>query len=69
MTTPASYEELRAMFRWRIPAQYNIARDTVGRWAAERPAGSTAVHGQKHRRTRAENKMAQTLRQSGYRST
>jgi len=32
-----TYEDLRREFRWRIPARYNIAADTVDRQAAARP--------------------------------
>jgi len=32
------YADLRAGFRWQIPARYNIAAATVDRWAAKAPA-------------------------------
>jgi acyl-coenzyme A synthetase/AMP-(fatty) acid ligase len=31
-----TYEELRAGFRWELPAAFNFAADVVDRWAAER---------------------------------
>ena len=34
----ASYEEIRAAFRWRIPARYNIGVDVCDRHAAAAPA-------------------------------
>ena len=39
-----SYEELRATFRWRIPAEYNIGVDACHRWAAAEPARLALVH-------------------------
>ena len=36
MLTPAeSYEELRARFRWAVPARYNIGVDVCDKWAGE----------------------------------
>ncbi len=30
-----SYEELRARFRWAVPARYNIGVDVCDKWAGE----------------------------------
>ena len=36
MLPPAeSYQELRARFRWAVPARYNIGVDTCDKWAGE----------------------------------
>ncbi len=46
MLPPAeSYEELRAGFRWAVPARYNIGVDVCDKWAGEpdRPPSSTSV--------------------------
>ena len=33
----ASYDELRARFRWRVPERYNIGVDVCDKWAASEP--------------------------------
>ena len=33
----ASYDELRARFRWRVPQRYNIGVDVCDKWAAAEP--------------------------------
>ncbi|MGH6946315.1 MAG: acyl-CoA synthetase [Kiloniellales bacterium] len=35
LTKQSSYDELYRTFRWQVPRRYNIAWDTVGKWAAE----------------------------------
>jgi acetyl-CoA synthetase len=40
----ASYDEIRANFRWQIPARYNIGVDTVDRWAEATPRAIALVH-------------------------
>ncbi len=40
------YAELRARFRWRIPARYNIALDCLERHARERPDAPALIHEQ-----------------------
>ncbi|MFS8183411.1 AMP-binding protein [Pseudovibrio denitrificans] len=39
-----SYEELRAEFRWNVPARYNIAQDACDRWAAVEPDRAALLH-------------------------
>ena len=40
----ADWDDIRARFRWRIPARFNIAADTVDRWAQATPAATALVH-------------------------
>ena len=39
-----TWDEVRTRFRWRIPARFNIARDTVDRWADATPDASALIH-------------------------
>ncbi|HEX4883143.1 MAG TPA: AMP-binding protein, partial [Casimicrobiaceae bacterium] len=36
MPSPDRYAELHAAWRWDVPAVFNIAQATCGRWAADR---------------------------------
>lgn len=40
----SSWDAVRAAFRWQIPARYNIAADTVDRWAARDPGALALIH-------------------------
>ncbi|GHB28443.1 acetyl-CoA synthetase [Pseudovibrio japonicus] len=39
-----TYEDLRAQFRWTIPASYNIASDACDRWADVEPMRTALLH-------------------------
>src|SRR5688500_7665492 len=40
----SSFDEIRANFRWQIPARFNIAVDTVDRWAEATPRATALIH-------------------------
>ncbi len=44
LPTVTTYEDLRAQFRWTIPASYNIAFDACDRWADVEPERTALLH-------------------------
>ena len=44
LPTAESYEELRARFRWQVPARYNIGVDACDKWAEREPERLALIH-------------------------
>ncbi len=44
LTRAESYEALRASFRWRVPARYNIGVDACDKWAEREPGRLALIH-------------------------
>ena len=44
ITRAASWDEVRALHRWNIPARYNLAHDLCGKWAQAEPDRLALIH-------------------------